>query len=212
LENSKINVPNILTIIRLVCSPLFLPFLIVYLLPLNLFWLNSVVALLFGFFSLTDFFDGYLARKFKQETRLGQVLDPIADKFLLYASLVALLTINKIYFYWVIILIGREIFMMGLRNIALEHHFTIKVSMLGKIKTFLQMITIFILILNPYQDLGFTGAPKWNATEQLFLFATILIALLSAYKYYQSFVALFYKEEESMPSLDEQEEDGEFGF
>jgi len=187
-NNLKNNVPNLLTIIRLVCSPLFLPLLIVYLLPYNLFWLNCIVAAFFCFFALTDFFDGYLARKFNQETAIGRVLDPIADKFLLYATLVALLAAHKIFFYWVILFIGREFFMMGLRHIALERNFSIQVSMLGKIKTAFQMIMIFVIILNPDQALGLRDSLGWNGVEFILILLTLGISLGSAKQYYQLFM------------------------
>lgn len=197
MDNPHVNVPNVLTIARLIFSPLFLPFLIVYLLPFNIFWINCFIAIIFGFLGLTDFFDGYIARRFKQETQLGQILDPIADKFLLYSTLVTLLAAGKIYFYWVILLIGREIFMMGLRNVALEHNFSVKVSILGKIKTTLQMLFILVVILNPVQHLGMRGAPHWNGTEAVLLFITLAVSLLSAYKYYVSFADIFNKDQKS---------------
>jgi CDP-diacylglycerol---glycerol-3-phosphate 3-phosphatidyltransferase len=190
--HKSLNTPNLLTIIRLICSPVFLPILIVYLLPYNIFWVNCIVVLLFGFLSVTDFFDGYLARRLQQETVLGRVLDPIADKFLLYATLIALLAAGKIYFYWVIILIGREFFVMGLRQIALENNFTIKVSALGKLKTTLQMITLTVLILNPYHTTvswqGLCNNILWNGGELLLLILTTAVALLSAQRYYRAFM------------------------
>lgn len=185
----NITVPNLLTIVRLVFSPLLLPFLIVYLLPFNSLLLNTIVAVLFALLSLTDFFDGFLARAFKQETPLGQALDPIADKFLLYATLVSLLAAGKIYFPWVIVLIGREFFMMGLRQVALEHQFAVKVNVWGKFKTMLQMITLFCIIINPYQPLGFHGSGlQWNGAEFLLLALTTGISLFSAYRYYRVFM------------------------
>lgn len=197
-NNLKNNVPNFLTIIRLVCSPLFLPLLIVYLLPYNLFWVNCIVAAFFCFFALTDFFDGYLARKFNQETAIGRVLDPIADKFLLYATLVALLAADKIFFYWVILFIGREFFMMGLRHIALENNFSVPVSMLGKVKTTCQMIMICVIILNPYQELGLAGSLGWNGTELLLILVTLCISLGSAKQYCQLFIRLFQQKEDAL--------------
>ena len=194
-HNFKHNVPNFLTIIRLVCSPLFLPLLIVYLLPYNFLWLNCIIAVIFCLFALTDFFDGYLARKFNLETAIGKVLDPIADKFLLYATLVALLAAHKIFFYWVILFIGREFFMMGLRYIALEHNFSIPVSMLGKIKTVFQMIMICLIIVNPYQALGLTGALGWNGSELLLILVALGISLGSAKQYYQLFMRLLKEKE-----------------
>jgi len=146
---------------------------------------------LFCLLALTDFFDGYLARKFKQETTFGRVLDPIADKFLLYATLVALLAAHKIFFYWVILFIGREFFMMGLRHIALENSFSVPVVLLGKIKTTCQMIMLCVIILNPYQGLGLRGALGWNGTELLLILVSLGLSLGSAVQYYQLFMKLW---------------------
>jgi CDP-diacylglycerol--glycerol-3-phosphate 3-phosphatidyltransferase len=113
-----LNLPILLTLSRLILSPLLLPVLLVYLLPFNNIFINSFLGFLFFLFSITDFFDGYFARRYKQETQVGKLLDPIADKFLLYSTLIGLLAADKIFFYWVIIIIGREFFVMGLRQIA----------------------------------------------------------------------------------------------
>lgn len=196
--SNTVTLPNVLTLIRLISSPIVLPFFIVYLLPFNLILLNSIVALLFIMLSVTDFFDGFLARAFKQESSLGRTLDPIADKFLLYATLVSLLAAGKISFIWVILLIGREFFVMGLRQVALEHSLSVKVSMLGKVKTTLQMIVLFLIIFNPYQQLGFHGCGlHWNALELLLLSMTTIVSILSAYRYYQGFMRAYYRIQES---------------
>ncbi len=195
-----LNLPNTLTLIRLILSPLILPLILVYLLPLNYFWLNTVLACVFILLSLTDFFDGYLARKYNQETVLGKLLDPLADKFLTYSALIALLAAGKIYFYWVIILVGRELFILGLRHVALEYDLEIPVSALGKIKTFLLMTCITFIIFNPYQQLGLT-AMRWNGIEFALLASTILLSLLSAKQYYDEFIHQF------MQQLKNQEEE-----
>ncbi len=187
MVSKEINVPLWLTISRLVLSPLLLPLLMVYLLPLNYLWVNCLLAGLFFLFGLTDFFDGYLARKYQQETSLGKILDPIADKSLVYSALIALVAIHKLYFYWAIILIGREFFVMGLRLVALEHTISIDVSLLSKIKTIAQMAMIMVIIINPFWQLGFSGAPKWNAVEGILIGATILLSLYTASEYYRSF-------------------------
>ena len=126
------NVPNLLTFIRLVVSPLTLPVLLVYLLPYNILWVNILLAALFLVFSFTDFFDGYLARKWGQETTMGKMLDPIADKFLSASVLIALVASHKLFFYWAVILIGRSLFMMGLRIVSFEHGIPVPVSLWGK--------------------------------------------------------------------------------
>lgn len=185
------NIPTFLTLVRLVVSPLTLPILLVYLLPLQVMWINCALAILFVFFSLTDFFDGFLARRYCQVTSVGSLLDPIADKFLVYSTLIALLVLDKIYFYWVIILIGREFFVMGLRNIALEIGISVTVSWFGKIKTAIQMIFLTIVIVNPYQSLGLLGALGWNGVELLLLVLTLIFSVWSAYTYYLAFIKQF---------------------
>ena len=159
--NTIINFPNTLTLVRLVLSPLMLPFLLVYLLPFNSTWLNIVLALLFCLFSVTDFLDGFLARRYGQVSSFGRFLDPIADKFLVFSTLVALLAVGKVYFVIVLIFVGREFFVLSLRQLALENKFSVHVSMLGKIKTVLQLAYITILILNPYHTLGNPGLSGW---------------------------------------------------
>src|SRR6266404_4937914 len=112
MQNSHISFPMLLTYIRLIGSPIILPFFLVYLLPLNIFWINCSLAVLFFLFGLTDFFDGYFARKYQQVTTTGAMLDHIADKFLVYSTLIALIAAQKLYFFWAIIWIGREFFIL----------------------------------------------------------------------------------------------------
>src|ERR1700724_1506290 len=96
-----LNLPLALTLMRLIVAPCSIPFLIVHFSPYNCLHVNIFLACYFVFFGLTDFFDGYFARKFNQETILGAILDPLADKFLMYSALVALLAVGKIYYCWV---------------------------------------------------------------------------------------------------------------
>jgi CDP-diacylglycerol--glycerol-3-phosphate 3-phosphatidyltransferase len=186
----NLNFPTFLTLIRLILSPIILPLLLVYLLPFNSIIINGLLALLFIFFSLTDFFDGYLARRLRQETSIGKALDPLADKFLVFSVLVSLLAAHKIYFYWVIIFIGREFFVMGLRQIALEEGLAIHVAWLGKLKTAFQMIYLTVAIVNPYQAVGFVGnGVWWNGIEMGLLGVTLMLSIVSAYCYYTAFIA-----------------------
>lgn len=193
----SVNFPTVLTLIRLVVSPLVLPVLLVYLLPFNIFWLNGLLAFLFFMMSLTDFFDGYLARRYNQETMLGKLLDPLADKFLTYSALIALLAAGKIYFYWVILLIGREFFVMGLRNLALECKFSIFVSGFAKLKTAILMMCITFIILNPYQSLGFKEM-YWNGIELALVCTTLMLSLLSAKNYYSGFLRCYHERQKPL--------------
>jgi CDP-diacylglycerol--glycerol-3-phosphate 3-phosphatidyltransferase len=173
---NKIWLPNALTASRLVLSPLILPFLIVYLLPLDYQMVNVLIAVLFLAFCLTDFFDGHYARKFDNLSKIGSLLDPIADKFLIYAALIPLVAIGKVYFFWAIILIGREFFVMGIRLIGSEHGIKVPVVFLAKCKTVLEMTYISFVILQ-------TSQRPWFFYESIVLCASFACALISAYQY-----------------------------
>jgi CDP-diacylglycerol--glycerol-3-phosphate 3-phosphatidyltransferase len=177
------NIPTFFTLLRLIVSPILLPFLLVYFLPLNKYGINAVLAGLFLFFSITDLLDGYLARRLGKVTQLGAMLDPIADKFLMYSTLVALLAVHKIFFLWVLILIGREFFVTGLRLIAYEHGIKVNVSWRGKLKTVVQTLYLAVVIASPYHALGST---RFNQLEHSLLGLTLLLSLWSAYRYYQA--------------------------
>jgi len=191
MKKNSLNFPNFLTLSRLILSPLVLPILLFYCLPLHFVYVNYFLALLFVLFSLTDFFDGYLARKYKQETSLGSILDPMADKFLFYSVFIALVASGKIFFYWAIIFIGREFFIMGLRIIALEKGFSISVSAWGKLKTIAQTIYVTLVIGNPFyvQDCPLS---LLNHLETVMLIISLFLSLWSAYRYYKMFVQEFY--------------------
>lgn len=177
----------ILTYIRLVGAPLVLPFFLVYLLPYNIYWLNYSLATLFFLFGLTDFFDGYLARKYNQVTPTGALLDHVADKFLLYSTLIALVGSHTLHFFWAILWIGREFFIMTLRQVALEHNTLITVSSYGKLKTVIQIACLTVVIANPDHALD-TMSSYWNIVEILLLLSGTLLSLASAYSYLSAYM------------------------
>jgi CDP-diacylglycerol--glycerol-3-phosphate 3-phosphatidyltransferase len=182
------NIPLVLTLIRLIVSPLLVPLLFVVLLPISTFYSNCLLALVFALLSLTDFFDGYLARRYRKETILGRVLDPIADKFLLYSTLIALVYVHKLYFYGAIICIGREFFIMGLREVSASYGFELRVVSTAKLKTGVQMVAIIYLIVNPYQHLGIMQAPLCNSIELLLLGLALYLSIMSAIDYCALFI------------------------
>ena len=190
--NTEVSLPMLLTCIRLIGSPIILPFLLVYLLPYNIFWINCSIAAIFILFGLTDFFDGYLARKYHLVTATGAMLDHVADKFLLYSTLVALIAAHKLYFFWAIIWIGRELFIMSLRQIALENNFTLTVSSYGKIKTVVQMSCLVFIILNPHHSQPLTHL-CWNGIELFLLLLGTALSVGSAYNYFSVFMKQFNK-------------------
>ena len=140
----KIKIPNILTIGRIIIVPFFV---ISFFLPG--FYGEIIPFLLFILASFTDFLDGLLARLYKEESKLGELLDPIADKIIVSAALILLVMNRTIQNYEVIaaiIILTREILISGLREFLAEVQIKIPVSNLAKGKTFIQMFSIAILL------------------------------------------------------------------
>ncbi len=140
----KIKIPNILTIGRIILVPIFI---FAFYLPGALGdWIPFVIFVLASF---TDFLDGLLARLYKEESRLGELLDPIADKIIVASALVLLVMDNTIKNYEVIaaiIILIREILISGLREFLAKVKVSIPVTSLAKFKTFIQMLSIAILL------------------------------------------------------------------
>ncbi len=140
----KIKIPNILTIGRIIIVPFFV---VSFFLPG--FYGEIIPFLLFILASFTDFLDGLLARLYKEESKLGELLDPIADKIIVSAALILLVMNGTIQNYEVIaaiIILTREILISGLREFLAEVQVKIPVSGLAKGKTFIQMFSIAILL------------------------------------------------------------------
>lgn len=144
------NLPLILTLIRL-----FSPIFIILIFYFNFLYQNVYFQILsitfFVLFSLTDFFDGFLARKYNLTSSLGELLDPIADKVLMITSFLCLLKFNQLSLVAVVLLILREVIVTGLRLISAEHGEKIKVIDLGKYKMFAQVVLVCFAVLNFYK-------------------------------------------------------------
>jgi len=178
----KIKIPNILTIGRIIIVPIFvlsfyIPGMIGDLVPFFLF----IIA------SFTDFLDGLLARLYKEESKLGELLDPIADKILVAAALVLLVMNGIIKNYEVIaaiIILTREILISGLREFLGKNAISMPVSSLAKFKTFVQMFSIAILLT------GETGNKLINFQDYnaqtigiIFLWLSAFLTLYTGYDY-----------------------------
>lgn len=178
------NLPNTLTLLRI----FFVPVLIVVLLTHSPnvevwgfsmrfeFW--GVLVLLLA--AATDWADGYLARRNSQITTLGILLDPIADKLLICAAFIPLVDMHLAKAWMVVIIIGREVVIMGLRNIASAEGFTIAASTLGKTKMVLQACAAAVLI---------SGAthPSMRTFGLVLLWLVVISALISAAQYFYRF-------------------------
>ena len=140
------NLPNTLTLIRIAMIPVFI---VVYYLPWE--WHHLASAAIFGLAALTDWVDGYYARKLDMVTSFGVFLDPVADKLIVVAALVLLLEVHSTPWFALpaIVIIGREIVISALREWMSEMGSgqSVAVSTLGKVKTWVQMVAIAILLL-----------------------------------------------------------------
>src|SRR2546429_417675 len=146
------NVPNLLTLIRIFLVPLVVAALVQQNLRLQfghkLLVANDFFAVtVFMAAALTDLLDGYLARRWKQVTTVGTLLDPVADKLLISAALISLVEIRLLPGWMVILIIGREFAVSGLRSIAAAEGYIIRASDLGKTKMFSQVVAISCMLL-----------------------------------------------------------------
>ena len=142
-----LTVPTLLTWARIVAIPLIIG---VYYAPLDGAMRNLVATVMFVFFALTDWFDGWLARKLNQTSAFGAFLDPVADKFLICAALIILLKLQRVDALVALIIIGREIAISALREwmAQIGASRSVAVHMLGKVKTVVQMIAIPFLLFH----------------------------------------------------------------
>ena len=148
------NLPNKLTMMRVLLIPVFVVALLV---PIGVSWQKWIALAIFIVASLTDLADGKIARKYNLVTNFGKFMDPLADKLLVCAALVCLVSLERIPAWVVIIIISREFIVSGLRLIAVDQGVVIAASMWGKVKTVFQM-TMIILMLADIAQLAFISA------------------------------------------------------
>lgn len=182
------NLPNRLTIFRM----LMIPVIVVTLYfdkdtPTDLIsyrpYLGHIACWIFVVAALTDFLDGYIARKRNIVTVFGSFLDPIADKFLVVASLIMLLALDRVNAVVVIILVLREMYMTSLRLLAMAEGISVPVSSLGKWKTTAQMVAIPMLMINE----KFLGLPL-PLIGTILIYISAFLSFLSALLYSLSMV------------------------
>lgn len=169
-----INLPNFLALVRIGLAPLM--FILLVNRNISLFegihssWLDYFAALIFVIASATDFFDGFIARNWDQKTKLGAILDPLADKMLTLAAFLGLMMMDRANPWAIYLILTREFFITGLRVAAVSEGMDIAASMAGKVKTVLQMIAIGFLMMN------------WPFAE-LLLWSAVGLTLYSGYEY-----------------------------
>ena len=180
------NLPNSLTVVRMFLVPLLVVVLLTEFEGRRILGVQKelVAAAIFGLASMTDWLDGYLARRRRQITWLGQMLDPIADKLLTSAAFISLVQLNLVPAWMVAIIIGREFAITALRSLAYSRGITIPASPLGKIKMGSQVTAILLLIL------GWGPLPWLAPAGHVALWTVMIAALISAVDYYRRFQVL----------------------
>jgi len=180
------NLPNALTLVRICLVPLLVVVLLTKFegrqilgVPVEL-----VGAAIFGLASLTDWADGYLARRRKQITPLGQYIDPLADKLLTLAAFVSLVQMDLAPAWMVAVIIGREFAVTALRSILYARGVAVPASPLGKLKMIAQVIAILALILGQH---GRGQALFVHRIGQAALWVVVIAALVSAADYFRRF-------------------------
>ena len=153
-----LNLPNLLASLRILIAPMmFWVILNPQVFTQNGYdvtWNYYFASLLFVLASVTDFFDGYIAREWDQSTLLGAILDPLADKMLTIAAFLGLMMIGEASVWAVYIIIIRELFITALRTVAVGENISVKASFAGKVKTVSQMFAIGFLLMHwPYGTL-----------------------------------------------------------
>ena len=137
-----VNVPNALTMLRIVAVPV----IVVALLDETKNG-DVIAAALFALAAITDGLDGYIARRRQEVTTFGKLMDPLADKLLVIAALIALVSLNRLAAWIAMVIIARELAVTGLRALAIEQGVVLSASWLGKLKTGLQVVAIIGLIV-----------------------------------------------------------------
>jgi len=172
------NLANALTISRIVSVPV-----IVILLFFDSLIPSIIAAALFIAATITDYLDGYFARKYQMESDLGKLLDPLADKLLIASVLIMLIPLGRVPAWIAVIIIGRELAVTGLRSIASEKHIIIAANWLGKYKTAFQCTALIPLLIH-YPVFGL----QFQLAGEFFLWIALFFTLWSGVDYIYSYI------------------------
>jgi CDP-diacylglycerol--glycerol-3-phosphate 3-phosphatidyltransferase len=170
-----LTVPNLLTVFRILLVPVLVAALLSGLESGDL-----LAAIVFMVASFTDALDGWIARRHKVETTFGKLMDPLADKLLVTAALVSLVSLNRLAAWVAMVIIAREFAVTGLRQLAMEHGEVIPASNWGKAKTAVQIATVLALI-------AVDGSPAW---VDALVYAAVAVTVASGVAYFFNFRAI----------------------
>ena len=175
-----LTVPNLLTVFRILLVPVLVAAL------LSGFDKGDLLAVIvFAVASVTDALDGWIARRNRKVTTFGKLMDPLADKLLVTAALVSLVSLDRLTTWVAMVIIAREFAVTGLRQLAMEHGEVIPASQWGKVKTVAQIAMVLALI-------AVHGSPLW---VDAVVYVTVVVTVLSAVDYFFNFRALIRRRE-----------------
>lgn len=175
------NLPNILSILRIILIPVFIAVFTSHS-PGRSQW----AALIFIMASLTDWFDGFIARRWQQVTLFGKFIDPVADKLLVLAALIMLVELKRVDSWIAIVIIGRDVAITGLRAIASSMGIVIEAKEMGKYKTAVQIMAICLLILG-YPVVLFEKSVDLHYWGTVGIWLAAILSLVSALEYFFRF-------------------------
>ena len=174
----SLNLPNLLAFFRILLAPLMF-FMLVnapeIFTQIHISWINYFAALIFVIASVTDFFDGFIARSWDQKTKLGAILDPLADKMLILAAFLGLMMLGRASAWAVYLILVREFFITGFRVVMASDGVEVAASMAGKVKTVSQMFAVGFLLMS------------WPGGE-LLLWIAVALTLYSGFEYIFAYV------------------------
>jgi CDP-diacylglycerol---glycerol-3-phosphate 3-phosphatidyltransferase len=198
IRQDIVNVPNLLTLFRIVLIPITVMF-IYYGDPLSCF----IAVLLFSVASITDWLDGYIARKQGLVSLTGKFLDPLADKLLVMAALVMLVPLGRIPAWIVIVILAREFSISGLRSLAAGEGLIIAAGEGGKFKTAFQMTGLVALIVHYTYEINylfFTVKVNFHQVGLVLLLISVFYSLWSAWDYFRGFLHAMENQRPQAPS------------
>lgn len=164
------NLPNALALLRIFLAPLLFFILTYDFEGVHQSWVNYFATVVFAIAAMSDFFDGYIARSWKQVTTLGEILDPLADKMLILAAFLGLLLLDRANAWVIYLILIREFFITGFRIVMISENLDISASFAGKIKTLSQVVAIIFLLM------------QWHFAEIL-LYLALFLTLYSGFEY-----------------------------
>lgn len=177
-REANVNLPNLLTFSRLLLIPIF-----VLLFSQPTPERSLAAAVVFGIAAITDLLDGYLARRRSEVTRLGRLLDPVADKLLVLSGLILLVEFHRVSAVVAILMIAREVAVTGIRAISAAEGIVLSAETIGKYKMTAQVLAILFLIVADSVD------PEWNfyAIGNVLLYSALMLGLISGARYLVTF-------------------------